>query len=242
MLSQGTDIGPLIPHYNAFPFAPANALLPLIFLCSGSKSHFGAHSHIAKKGPIAFACAVRVNFNLNCAGPAAPPLPSGLVITFNTHTTGVTIGDIIAGALHLGFDLLLQWGLNRLFSRPGVTELTERIAQGVLGPFLKFLGVGSVSYLVEQGLGKWAGAAVEEFLFALPGTLPAIFVAGSPAGYSPGYTPAGGSGHPWNVSTYTDKGHTGVQKVVDNLFNSPSVEQHPSQPPAPTPAPDAGVP
>jgi hypothetical protein len=243
MLSQGTDIGPFIPHYNMFPFAPPNALLPIIFLCSGSKSHFGAHAHTLPKGPTAFACAVKVNFNLNCAGPAAPPLPSGLVFTFNTHVTGATIGDLVAGGLHLVFDLLVQWGLNRLFARAGVTELTERIAQGILGPFLKLLGVGSVSYLVGQGLGKWAGAAAEEFLFALPGTLPAVFGPGSPLGYSPGYSPDGGSDHWWNLSTYTDPAHGGVQRAVDNYFNKPSVEQHPSQaPPAPAPPPPNGVP
>jgi hypothetical protein len=240
MLSQGTDIGPLIPHYNCFPFAPPNALLPIIILCSGSKSHFGAHGHILPKGPVAFACAVKVNFNLNCAGPAFPPLPSGLVLTFNTHVTGVTLGDLVAGVLHLGFDLLVQWGLNRLFSRAGPTALGERIAQGALTPLFKLTGYGSVAVLVEQGLGKWIGMATEEFLFSLPMTAVSVFGTGSPVGYSPGYTPVGGSDHWWNMSTWTDKGHGGVQRAVDNLFNSPSVEQHPSQ--APPPAATAPAP
>jgi hypothetical protein len=223
----------LIPHYNVLPPAPPNALLPIIILCSGSKSHFGAHAHTLPKGPTAFACAVKVNFNLNCAGPAFPPLPSGLVITFNTHTTGATIGDLVAGALHLVFDLFLQWGLNRLFSRAGATALGERIAEGALKPLFKVTGYGNVSTLVGDRLGTWVGMAAEEFLFALPLTIAAVFGAGSPVGYSPGYTPAGGSDHPWNLSTYTDQGHSGVQRAVDNLFNSPSVEQHPSQAPAP---------
>ena len=84
-----------------------------------------------------------------------------------------------------------------------------------------------------MGLGNWVGMATEEFLFALPLTIAAVFGAGSPVGYSPGYTPAGGSGQPVELGTYTDKGHSGVQSAVDNLFNSPRVEQHPSQPPAP---------
>jgi len=237
MLSQGTDIGSLIPHYNVIPPAPPNALLPIIILTSGSKSHFGAHSHVAPKGPVAFACAKVVNFNLNCAGPAWPPLPSGIVITFNTHTTGVTIGDLVAGALHMVVDGLIQFGLNRLFSRAGVSDLGERIAQGALGPLLKLVGYGSVSALVERGLGTWVGAATEESLFALPLTLAAIFGPGSPIGYSPGYTPVGGSDHWWNLGTWTDKGHGGVQNAVDKLFNSPSVEQHPSQAPVPAAAP-----
>jgi hypothetical protein len=78
--------------------------------------------------------------------------------------------------------------------------------------------------------------AAEEFLFALPLTIVAVFGSGSPVGYSPGYTPAGGSDHWWNVSTWTDKGHSGVQQAVDNFFNTPAVEQHPSGEPAPAPA------
>lgn len=65
MMSQGTDIGPLIPHYNLVPPAPPNVLLLVIIPTSGSKSHFGAHGHLAPKGPIAFACLKNLNLNLN---------------------------------------------------------------------------------------------------------------------------------------------------------------------------------
>ncbi|WP_437648055.1 hypothetical protein [Sorangium sp. So ce362] len=243
MMSQGTDIGPLIPHYNLTPPAPPNSLLVVIIPTSGSKSHFGAHGHVAPEGPIAFACAKVVNFNLNCAGPLWPPLPSGVVPAFNTHTVGVTVGDLVAGALHMGVDLLVQFFLNRLFSRPAIGNLFENVAQRALGPALRALGYGNVQALIEYGipglgrLGRYVGSAAEEFLFNLPGTLVAVGV-GSPLGYSPGWSPAGG----WLGQKETEisgkkvnrenDAHRAVQRAVDNYFNSPDVEQHPSQPPA----------
>jgi hypothetical protein len=236
MLSQGTDIGPLIPHYNLTPPAPPNSLLPVIILTSGSKSHFGAHANTAPQGPVAFAIGFKVNFNLNCAGPMFPPLPSGVVLTFNTHTTGATIGDIVAGFAHMIVDGLIQFGLNRLFASARITALGERLAQGVLGPALSKLGYGSVQALIDMGiprlgsLGRYAGSIAEEFLFGLPVTLISVLGIGSPVGYSPGYTPVGGKG-----GGLLDRGHKGVQQAVDDLFNSPSIEQHPSTPPTPTP-------
>ncbi|KYF48087.1 hypothetical protein BE04_42455 [Sorangium cellulosum] len=247
MMSQGTDIGPLIPHYNLTPPAPPNSLLVVIIPTSGSKSHFGAHGHVAPKGPIAFACAKVVNFNLNCAGPAWPPLPSGVVPAFNTHTVGVTVGDLVAGALHMFVDGLIQFGLNRLFAWSRVGDFFENVAQRALGPGLRALGYGNVQALVEYGLpglgrlGRYVGSAAEEFLFNLPGTLVAVGILGSPVGWSPGYTLVGGHG-----GNAVDAGHGAVQKAVDNYFNSPTVEQHPSHPPAsaqpPASAPPANEP
>jgi hypothetical protein len=229
MLSQGTDIGPLIPHYNVTPPAPPNSLLVVIIPTSGSKSHFGAHNHILKEGPIAFACAKVINFNLNCAGPLWPPLPSGVVLTFNTHTTGVTIGDLVAGFLHMGVDALIQFGLNRLFSWSKVSNFFESIAQRALGPILRRFGYGSVQALIEMGipglgrLGRYVGSGAEEFLFNLPGTLVALGV-GSPLGYSPGWSPVGGYG-----GKAEDAGHGAVAQAVDDFFNEPAVGDFPMQ-------------
>ncbi|CAN98315.1 hypothetical protein predicted by Glimmer/Critica [Sorangium cellulosum So ce56] len=232
MMSQGTDIGPLIPHYNLTPPAPPNSLLVVIIPTSGSKSHFGAHGHVAPEGPVAFACAKVLNFNLNCAGPASPPLPSGVVPAFNTHTVGVTVGDLVAGALHMFVDAAIQFGLNRLFSWSRISNLFEHVAQRALGPGLRALGYGSVQALIQYGipglgrLGRYVGSAAEEFLFNLPGSLVAVGI-GSPLGYSPGWSPVGG----W-FGGKVDAGHSAVQQAVDNYFNSPAVEQHPSQGPA----------
>jgi hypothetical protein len=227
-MSQGSDIGPLIPHYNVIPPAPPNALLPIMLVTSGSKCHFGAHKSVAPNGPIAFAIAVKVNFNLNCAGPAWPPLPSGLVIAFNSHVIEATIGDIIAGALHLLVDMAIQFGLNRLFSSSRVSGFFEDVAQRALGPGMRALGYGNIQAMVEYGipglgrLGRHVGAAAEEFLFNLPGTLVAIGI-GSPVGYSPGVSPIGGY-----AGGALDKGHAAAQSAIDNYFNSPGPGDYPA--------------
>lgn len=234
MLSQGTDIGPLIPHFNLIPLAPPNALLPVIILTSGSKSHFGAHANVAPQGPVAFAVAVVVNFNLNCAGPAWPPLPSGLVITFNTHTTGASIGDIVAGALHMVVDAAIQFGLNRLFAAPRVASLFERLTARLLDPIVKRLtGYVILEFAVtELTKSQWLGVAADQVLLSiLPAKVAGILGLGSPVGYSPGYTPIGGYG-----GSALDRGHGAAQRAIDKFFNTPAVEQHPSA------APNAGSP
>lgn len=244
-LSQGTDIGPLIPHIN-IPPAPPNLLLPIIILTSASKSEFGAHGHVAPQGPVAFAVLKVVNLNLNCAGPAQPPAPSGLVITFNTNTTGVTIGDIVAGVVHMVFDSAVQYGLNQLFNSNMVTNLFERLTSALAAPIF--------ARIAPWAVGAFTGDAVQVLLGGgtlarmlgegfIDNILPAIAseLLGSPLGYSPGWSPAGGLPGP-----LTDKGHTAVQQAVDNYFNNPSVEQHPSQPPSAQPSdqppPHAGPP
>ncbi len=235
MLSQGTDIGPLIPHFNLIPFLPPNALLPIIILTSGSKSHFGARKNVAAQGPVAFAVAVKVNFNLNCAGPAMPPLPSGLVITFNTHTTGATVGDVIAGALHMGVDLLVQFGLNRLFAAPGVAGFFERMTARLLDPIVKRLTGFVVLELAVRSLtgSNWLGVAADALLLSiLPAKVTGIFLLGSPVGYSPSYTPVGGlPGGP------LDRAQGAGAQAIDDFLGTGNVEQHPS---GPTPAPTSG--
>jgi hypothetical protein len=119
-LAQGTDMGFFIPHIP-IPPAPANILAPILTLASGSKSHFGAQNHKTPKGPLAFACLVVVNLNLNYGGPTRPPLPSGFVFAvFQLTWQGVTWGDIIAGALHMLVDALIQFGINRFLSNVSV--------------------------------------------------------------------------------------------------------------------------
>jgi hypothetical protein len=241
MMSQGTDIGPLIPHYNMIPLAPPNALLPVIILTSGSKSHFGATKNMAPQGPVAFAVAVVVNFNLNCAGPAWPPLPSGLVITFNTHTTGATAGDIIAGALHMVVDAAIQFGLNRLFAWSRVSNMFESLTARLLDPLVKrATGYVILEYAVRYGLGNtkistWLGAAADQMLLAVFPTVVGTGILGSPVGYSPGHTPIGSGGY-----GATDEAHSAAAKAIDDYLNSPDVAQHPASPPHGTP--DAGPP
>jgi hypothetical protein len=177
---------------------------------------------------------VVVGFNLDCAGPAWPPLPSGVVITFNTHMTGATIGDIIAGALHMLVDMAIQFGLNRFFAWSRVGNFFENIAQGALGPILRRLGYGNVQALIEYGvprlgpLGRNVGSMAEEFLFNLPGTLVGFGI-GSPLGYSGGQTQDRSSPTPVGgyVGDRADEGHGAVQRAIDDYFNSPGPGDYP---------------
>lgn len=222
VMSQGTDIGPLIPHYNLTPPAPPNSLIPILLLTSGSKSHFGAHKSQAPKGPVAFAIAVVVNFNLDCAGPAWPPLPAGVVITFNTHMTGATIGDIVSGFLHMIVDAAIQFGLNRLFASARIGNFFENLTQRALGPAFRALGYGNIQAMVQYGIpglgrfGRNVGSMAEEFVFNLMGTAVGVAI-GSPLGYSAGQTqdqsapgPVGGK-----VGDALDAAHGAVQEYID---------------------------
>ncbi len=241
-MSQGTDIGSLIPH---IPLPPPNLLLPIIILTSGSKSEFGAHAHVAPEGPVAFAVLKVINLNLNCAGPACPPLPTGVVITFNTNTTGVTIGDIIAGCLRMVVDSALQYALNRIFASNTVSNFLDNLVlRGfeVFGPLVgRFAPAALGAFIKGYVFSSLFSTTVENILGAL-----AADVIGSPLGYSPGWSPVGGF-----LGNAEDQGQSKVQQAVDNYFNNPAVDQHPSQPPAqpqpPAPpptasSPDAGTP
>ena len=230
MMSQGTDIGPLIPHVNVPPIPP-NALLPIIILTSGSKSHFGAHSHVAPNGPVAICCGAVINFNLNCAGPAAPPMPAGLVLGLNTHVVGTSIGDLISGALHMVADALIQTLVNRFFALTPVSDFLEDIAQTALGPIMRAMGSGNVTSIIADAmersfprLGQVLGQVAEETLFNIP-SVAASLILGTPLGYSPGWSPIGGQD-----GAMEDIGHDAAQKAVDKYLRTPEVDEYPDTP------------
>jgi hypothetical protein len=223
-MSRGTDMGPLIPHYNVIPPAPPNLLLPVIILFSGSKSHFGASTVLFEQGQAAFAVAVKVNFNLNCAGPTMPPLPSGLVIAEpQTVEVGVTVGDMIAGFLHMAVDLLIQFGLNRLFGgKNGVVgnwleRLGPRLLPTVLRRVYMFPNVmgSALAPYIGSSAASYVGQASRAILGEWVSTL-AAFVVGGPVGYSPGWTPIGGYG-----GGLLDSGHDAAQQAIDDHFTGP---------------------
>jgi hypothetical protein len=241
-LGRGSDIGPLIPHIN-IPPAPPNLLLPVILLASGSKSHFGAHKDVTPKGPVAFACLKYIHFNLNCAGPTAPPLPSGFVFPWNTHVTGVTIGDIVSGLVHMVADALVQYGINKLFGsklfEKFSTYLSSKLASAILphlaeGGLLRMLGVKTMSDLLQAlGYPVLGYGVVDQALGLVIADL-----LGSPLGFS-----RTGDYNAGNIpgDALDPQGRDAVQQAVDSYFNSPSVEQHPSSPPQ-TPSPQSPPP
>jgi hypothetical protein len=235
-------MGFFIPHLP-LPPAPANLLAPIISIASGSKSHFGAHNTKLENGPVAFACLFYVNLNLNCAGAVMPPLPSGFVLAlFQVTMVNVTLGDIIAGALHLVVDLFIQFALNR-----GLGKLGEYLGNRVAGALanrifgkgiLEMIGFTTVGELLTAILPR--GRAAQIIGYSLE-QVPSILlgdVLGTPVGYSWSKAP---------TSQFEDHGldaaHEAVAESIDNMLNSPSVEQHPSAPPPnATPAPALGTP
>ncbi len=241
-LSQGTDMGFFIPHIP-LPPAPANLLAPIITLVSGSKSHFGAHNRILAQGPAAFACLYYVNLNLNCGGAAAPPLPSGFVLAlFQLTLVDVTFGDMIAGVLHLVVDLFIQFGLNRGLNAAG-NWLGNRIAGALanrvcnMGVRLSSIGVKTLGEFFQAVLPY--GRASQLLAYSIE-QVPSIILGdllGTPVGYSAPFAPVSqGEG-------LMDQGHSALAQSIDNMLNSPSVEQHPSAAPQnSTPSPAPGTP
>jgi hypothetical protein len=234
-IARGSDMGPFIPHIP-IPPAPANLLWPVLFLTSGSKSHFGASGTPTPNGPIAFACLVYVGLNLNCAGPTCPPLPNGYVLAlFQLAYVGVTMGDVLAGVLYMAVDLAAQFALNRLLAFAGnwvgnyiAGALAGRLT--TMGVRLATIGVKSPGALIQALMrgGRLAmllgyGGA-EQVLPILKG-----FVTGTPVGFSPTWngkplTPIG------KLGSLADDQYAGVARSIDRLLDSPSVEDVPSQP------------
>lgn len=134
---RGTDIGFLIPHIGI-----PSLTIGLEILLSGSKSHFGplainvTDQHGAAGNPAA-ALFVVANPNLNCGFPL--PTPFGAVIAPTTHFVGMTLGDIVAGLLYMGWDFLVQAALNKLGSKLGdwmgkaAGTIAKKMGIGVMG-------------------------------------------------------------------------------------------------------------
>jgi len=207
---RGTDIGPLIPH---IPLVP-NVLIAPIILLSGSKSEFGASSVLVEGKPIAIAVGVKVNINLNCCGPVKrPPLPTGLVLTFNTIEANVTLGDVLAGAAAMVVDAAIEWGINLVFNGIGNRFF------GPLSDFYNKVFFGRVFNVLARGR---AGEYLYKGIFYSLPLLVGSTLTGSPLGYAPDWSPAGGV-----LGNQIDKGHDALRAYIDD----DSVEEHPSAPP-----------
>lgn len=137
VVQKGSDIGPLIPHIG-----PLSYLLPLDILFSASKSYFGSSLSLAEGKPVAVAVLFVVNLNLNCGTPF--PKRPGVVIAFNTHFVGMTIGDFIHGLLSAGIDWLLQYAIGKALGRFS-DWLANKIAPSILSK------AAAKAFLRQQG-------------------------------------------------------------------------------------------
>jgi hypothetical protein len=225
LMQQGTDIGNFIPH------VAANYLLPLVIATSGSKSHFGASTVQSEGKPTAAALLIAVNPNLNCSGPAMPPLPSGFVIAPNTVLVGMTLGDIIGGIFSMAVDCAIQFGLNRLFD----SKLAGRLFSRIQGPIVRALIPNAPRWmslstaLIGQSSRILSNPVVANTLGNLIPTAVGVLL-GSPLGYTP---PTGIVG--FGSSAVNDwargKGEA-LGNAVSSLFDDPATPQYPSSAPA----------
>lgn len=105
------------PHINLFPFVPAtpNVLIPLLLLGSSSKCEFAVGSVQAKDGAVAVSIGRWNGVNLSCDDPFN--LPTCETFNWGTVILGMTKGDMVAGFLLIGFDLLKSWIENAVFGK-----------------------------------------------------------------------------------------------------------------------------
>lgn len=109
-----------------------NALLPLIYVGSGSKSEFASGTVKHPGGNMAVAVAYAVNLNLNCQDFPVPPLPTGVVVaSFCTVKAGFTLGDFLGGILSTLVDMAIGWVLGLICA--GIAIGLESSVRGLLG-------------------------------------------------------------------------------------------------------------
>lgn len=123
-MQQGTDIGTLIAHIGA-----PSLTLPIEWVFSSSKSHFGVSRYKAEGKPIAVALLLVANPNLNCGTPL--PTPTGVVLALNTHFVGMTLADFLGGLAFMAADFLLQAVLQKLGDR-GAGFIARRLVPPVM--------------------------------------------------------------------------------------------------------------
>jgi len=169
---KGTDIGPLIPHIGA-----PSVTLPIEIVFSASKSHFGSSKYKTEKGIAAVSLLFLTNLNLNCGTPI--PTPTGVVLALATHRVDMTWGDLVAGALSMAVDFVIQkyltkWG-NKFGDYIG-KKFADRVYNRLFQAFLKdYHGYDDV--LARM----YAGWAAQDMLPAAMSFLPVAKYGGTAA-------------------------------------------------------------
>jgi hypothetical protein len=149
IMQRNTDIGNGIIHVPIPPYPPC-ALLILIIPFSGSKSYWGASTVLVEGKPVAAAILVVVNLNLNCGDPTAQPF--NVVITWGNVVCGMTLGDIIGGAVAM----LVDMAITGAFYAMG-QGISGRIGSKIANEFFKGLVSGLLSQIVQQLTGSPLG-------------------------------------------------------------------------------------
>jgi hypothetical protein len=139
-----TDIGPMIAH-----FGPPSILLAIEMPLSYSKSYWGSSRYVSKGKPVAAALLWHFNPNLNCGYPM--PTVTNSVIALTTHEVQMTWGDIISGALQMGFDYLIMWAINKMFGKVN-SKGYEYLQRFLINRFSRGFAQEAAKRGVEKGL------------------------------------------------------------------------------------------
>ncbi len=155
-MHMGTDIGKALVHVGN----PANLLLPVIIGFSASKSLFGASTVQAEGKPVATACMVFANQNLNCNNPVN--LPTGSVCAPNTVMAGMSLGDYLTGALMMGVDMLVSFLFSKL---PFKNQLSNEAGTGLFNRLAGEFAAKSFYNVYVHAAGRIAGEiAIQVFI------------------------------------------------------------------------------
>jgi hypothetical protein len=158
IVSRGHELNYIFPHWNLFPFSPAqpNILIPLLFLGSSSKCIFAVGSVVGKDGPIAVSVIFKyAGLNFACADPVM--MPTSLVINWGSVELGFTWGDLCAAILCYLYDLLVAEIMDALGG-----WLVGLLPPGLLkGPFLSLLRASGLPKIFRGEGGRFASMALE---------------------------------------------------------------------------------
>ncbi len=236
---QGTDIGPLIPH-----FGPPSITLPLELLFSSSKSHFGTPRYQSQGKPIAVSLLWHVNPNLNCGIPI--PTPTGMVLALTTHRVDLNWAEIFGGFGFMLSDFAVQAALQWVGGK--VADKISHYICNLVGPRVYS---NTLLKTLEQGEAfEWAEwAALKAQIRFIERTYryadPAVgFFIGGPMGVDAGAagipTPGG-----WLAETLghgtDEQGRASpgllerAGKALGEYLDNPGVDEYPTQGAEPTP-------
>lgn len=164
-VQRGSDIGPFIGHVPM----PANILLPLLYLGSGSVCEFGAFSVLSEGKAIAIAPLIYAGFNYNCYDPV--PWNTNLVIAPGCNMAGFNFADFFASLVSVAFDLALSFVTGKVAE--GIAgQIASRVSLGnaVLDPFVNSLQTTEfLGNALEYTVGLFTGSPLGYDISALPG-------------------------------------------------------------------------
>jgi hypothetical protein len=179
IMLEGHDCGYMIPHVT---IPPTNLMLPIIMAFSSRKVLFSAST--VKANGTAIGCSQLLLMPLpmmTCASPISRPTSAPPLNVINNVEVGMTVGDLLAGAIAIALSVLADHICNALSKKKdarfenffnmlstGLAEILLGKAAPLVTPFLKVLGgltgklLGASNigpFLVKTAAGALAGGA-----------------------------------------------------------------------------------